>query len=295
VGTRAAEIEMSCCAPAELAATIQGEALGIAFNVSGPVAEIQPVCSTLRRYDVEVRAFIPFDNVGPADVCPAPNSSTPLFFEGDGRGFRADPGVNFRGLPAYRMQQLISVYADERACTTLDLCDVDGLVAGSWTNGVGLSSSYAEDALLNEPLGLLTLADLDEVADDCHLWHQSSTAEIGPGWTTEVVRTGAQGVLVKLAATAGVPNTNLFSHAIDWEVFITIEETSTGPRFTVSGQSDCFPAYEAYVNDKQVLGFMPLRSDPPSVLGCLMAPTEVFYLCSGGLDDPTPPACFQSF
>ncbi len=294
VGTRAAEIEMSCCAPAELAATIQGEALGGAFNVSGPVAEIQPVCSTLRRYDIEVRAFIPFNSVGPADYCPIPNSMILLHFEGDDRGFSADPGPNFRGLPAYRMQQVISVYADERACA-LGLCDENGLVEGSWGNGVGESASYAQDALFNQPLGLLTIEDFDAVAGDCHLWHQSGTAEIGEGWSAEVFRVGPRAVQVRLAAAASLPITQLPAPDIDWDVFITVEDRPEGPRFVVGGLSDCFPAYEAYVNNKQVLGFMPPDSDPLRIGSCLPPPMNVTYQCSGYLDDPTPPACFQSF
>lgn len=293
VGTRAAEIEMTCCAPAVLSATIQGQALGASFDVGGSVAEIQPSCAAWRRYDIEMRAFLPFNNVGPADFCPIPNSAILLYFEGDDRGFSADPGLNFRELPAYRMQQVISVYADERACA-LGLCDPNGLVLDSWLNSVGESASYAQDALFNEPLGKLTMADMDGVSLDCHLWHQSGTAA-ADGWSAEVLRIGPRGVQVRLTAAAAVPITQLPAPAIDWDVIITVEDTPAGPRFTVGGASDCFPAYEAYVNNKQVLGFLPPNSDPLRIGFCLVPPADVTYQCSGYLEDPTPPSCLQSF
>jgi hypothetical protein len=38
---------------------------------------------------------------------------------------------------------------------------------------------------------------------------------------------------------------------------LTIEETSTGPKWKLVGTHDGFPAYEVYVNDKVIYGYTP--------------------------------------
>jgi hypothetical protein len=292
VGNRAAEIEMTCCDSATLSAQIQGQVFGGNFNVGGEVIDTHPVCLHGDRYDIEVRAFIPFNFVGPADLCTDPiGRQQTLVFEGDDRGYRADPPLNFRGLPSYRMQQKVSVYADKLACDQ-GLCNATGLVPGSFSNSTGETASYAEDALYNETPGL-TIEDYDGIPFDCHLWHESGRATID-GWSTQVTRIHEKRVQVRFIAAGANPITSIPAPDIDWDITVTLDEDLSVARWEVSGRSDCFPAYEVYINNKQVAGFLPPDGGIDRVALCLPAPMDITYTCNGDFESPTPPACFPS-
>lgn len=216
--------------------------------------------AALDQYKIRLAAFMPGNYAEAAPLmssCLASQTgmSSNLLERGDDR-LAVDPG----GSASFRLQQRVVVIPNAAA-------DADGLVNGTTPiNAVGLTREYASDALTNGA-AKVDDGDDDSMLFDCHLLERRDRAS-NSGMQVQVTRTGPQSVEARLQARVGDPSYPL-SHLggpLQWNLTVTIDESSGRPLVSVSGEHGEFPAFELFVNDKLVYSHLPApaaRIDPP--------------------------------
>jgi hypothetical protein len=225
----------------------------VALASAGPPPTIQVTtdATACRQFRINVGTFIPLNNTEapPIYTC----GTIPLFLLGDDRSF------NPKGTA--RTRQLVTIETEEK-------CDADGLVEGSESNVAGESRSYACDAILVD--GSIDRGpDDDADQNDCHLLHEVAT-ETEPDADVEVRRETAHKVCARFEADVATPLFSL-SWAITLELDICVDTSSGKPKYSVSGAHDGFPAYEIFIDDKQIYGCDP--GPPEDVTECGGWPT----------------------
>ena len=210
------------------------------------------------EFDVSFSAFIPANNVigGPSEFCfgtiiidppfldpievPGPRQ---LYFKGDDRNFNPP-------IASSRTRQSVTVIATESA-------DADGLKEGTLDQFVGMTRSYASDAIENN--GTIDFLDEDEIADDCVLFHQAGQALATGTMFLTVTRLDTNSVEVKMDGGPGNPLSAVAQRfgTLDWDFTLNIDTSGGSPQWTLVGKHDGFPAYEIYINDTNIYQYDP--------------------------------------
>lgn len=187
-----------------------------------------------------------------------------LIGHGDDRGFnrraadrRPDQWHSFKSL------QEVTVERRMRGAELLSM----GIVPGTEKTAIGMSESYLGrgrygtfdrrfGALDHGKKNLIDESDKDKRTGDCRLRHGHK-----PGRRQSLPQpTGSQprrGIL-RVNLTGKVKNGLIFfSPSIDWNLTVDIYMERTIPDAVVSGRHDRFPAYEMYLEAKQVYRYLP--------------------------------------
>ena len=214
----------------------------------------------LKEYAISFLTFIPYDIVkGPGKTCFTGFTVRQLYYDGDGRSYNGGGG-------SFRTKQAVTVIPE----TT---CSKSGIKEGSSSNSVGLTKSYASDAVANPNADaadytLVPGAD-DAVLDDCHFLQETGRAST-EGMHIDVTREGDHKVRAHLYGGAGNPL--LPSPDIDWDFTITIDSSGQQTTWALQGKHDGFPGYEIYINGQQIYGRIP---GSPEELNSLFPPMDI--------------------
>ncbi len=288
-GQAAAKIELDqCCAE-----TVTYSAAGVAFQTSPfarsyseldrPLALATPTCGA-DQYEVEIRAFIPVDhiNIFPFS-CQEPFNPRvhALLDVGDDRGFMADPPLSEAGTNGFRLEQKVTVIPNAAGCSATSGCRSNGELFLSRRTKLGRTDVMADNALENSPINQITIADYDSNFQDCYLWDDRATTT--PSTDLVVVdRNDSDTVMITMIMGAANPTIPL-APDIDWHMRMRIHDDGT---YEISNTHDCYPAYEVYINDQQVWGFMPTFNSFTHVGCCLPGIANVTHFCDGTIGDP---------
>lgn len=195
-----------------------------------------------RRFDISFTTFIAGNYITapwfhPDASCVVGEDIRYRVFNGNDRPTLANPS----GPDAYKSRQTVSVVPAAYA-------DADGMIAGSKSNLVGRTKSFASNAMAD---GRLTAADEDSVLLDCDLLHNVGFANPGGMAIDDPVRLFNDQISVRLSSNDNGPSDPLVTHApsIDWDIVITLDVDGN---YVVTGDWDGFPSAELYINDTLV-------------------------------------------
>jgi len=224
-------------------------------------------------YRITFMAFIPPDllfapMLHPGAYCLHPETGVNLLrFDGDGRSFDVSAAARGR----YRGLEEVVVVPDSEITAVKGVSvDSEGKLDGSDRVDTGFSSSYAADAVVGDSFELSEAARTDAVEGDYSLLHERQKAS-ADDMKVEVSRISPKKVEANLTGAISLP---LLRGAFDinWDLRITIDETTIPAKITLEGTQDGFPAYELYVNEHPLLqtspgpgpysSFAPLRLGP---------------------------------
>jgi hypothetical protein len=143
------------------------------------------------------------------------------------------------------------------------------------------TSVYTLGAILDD--GRITPADRDETPLDCHLWHADYEAT-GGAYAPQAKWLDDDTIQFNISGSAGtgaapfglVPN-------FDWEFIVTL---SADGSWSLRGKHNCYPAYELWLDGRQIYGFKPRGtpdgSDCLELGRCLVGLFGVEVSCNSG-------------
>jgi hypothetical protein len=196
------------------------------------------------NFDVRLRSFIPPLYVtGPESYCiPYPYKS--VLYNGNDRNY--DPwSAEYKG---HQSVTLVPAY----------------VLAAIPVNDVGITRRYASDALYGSVLKVDTVFHDCYLLDDVGLASNSGMYQIygSPGSGQESVQ--FYGSITNPLTPEG------FTPSIDWNVSILVNNSNpSAPTHRITGWSDCFPGWEAYIGNQQIWGNLPMGYDVATITNCL--------------------------
>jgi hypothetical protein len=196
--------------------------------------------TTQSEFTVNFSTFIPGNYVSTPLTCSLKfpgGGRQHLFVKTDDRWF--DPLAT-----TGRTRQLVTAIPDETI-------DADGFKEGTAQTVVTNTELYAQDAL-----PVIDQDDIDGL-NDCHLLDTIKTPVVS-GVDILVVRLGPQLVRVHLRGNAGT-GTAGFGRicGISWDITLDIDTSGSFPVVRYQGTHDGFPAYELYINNKELYTYNP--------------------------------------
>ncbi len=268
-----ATITQEECCQQDLDLFVFGTSFGAPFTYTAQVGETQANCTG--GHKIEIRSFIPTNHLsGPPILrCGPPSQSQQIYFEGDGRCFHRSPAASSPQL-GYRMQQTAVVFPDHANCSS---CNPTGVLSA--INTSGMTSTYAEDALVSPSPDRITVADRDGVPNDCHLWLDDAQAG-NSTWTVTATPDGPKRLNVRFEA-AGANPLSPAAPTIDWNISILLDSSGDKTTYTIDAAHDCFPGFEVYIDDEIAYGFLPPVPHFQTALQCLPWPMNISETCTG--------------
>lgn len=210
------------------------------------------------------QAFIPTDWV------PGPGSPTCLndIYAGDNRSFNS-------AITSYRAMQAIQM-------------GIGGLTSVNSTNAppaeaTGYSYEFSQNVLVgNEiPIQTYNFNYLNECSPlGINDFGHAPTSDMLP---PKAVYSGSNSTSTEFCCSASNP-VPLISFAIDWDVPLTLTETSASDlHVTGTLNADCFPAHEVSVAGTDVATFMPTAYTLSHITGCLGGANQIHQAISSDI------------
>ncbi len=190
-------------------------------------------------FTVAYSAYIPFDHVTGPTNCPG--TSFGMIYMGDANR------------NTYRATESILIVPDAQ-------------MASGFFRGAGETRNYSVGSPVNG--STLTGADEDGIADDCHFWNKSGTAN-STGLIYDTSYPVAHQGQVHFSGTTWNPLEN-DNATITWDMRTVISTTNpAAPTAIVNYNHTCFPAHQIKVNGKVVYLYTPPQSNIAYIFNCL--------------------------